>query len=143
MGTGAGRGSDGGRRALVALGLLIAVAAAGCGSDGSFEGNRPPAPIQVAAKIDADKVAISPDNFGAGDVNFAVSNFSSSTVRLELEGPTRATTAEIKPGEPGSLQVNLPEGDYQASAVGDAGAEPGRFTVAKERPSSDGKLLLP
>jgi hypothetical protein len=143
MGKGAGRGSGSERRALAVLGLLAAAAVAGCGSDGSLEGNRPPAPIEVAAKIDAGKVAVAPDNFGAGDVNFTVANFSDSTVRFELEGPKRASTSEIKPGEPASLQIQLPEGDYEASAVGDASARPARFTVAKQRPSSDGRLLLP
>lgn len=143
MGTGAWRGSGSGRRALAALGIVAAASVAGCGSNEPIENPRPPAPIEVAAKIDANKVAVSPDNFGAGEINFTVSNFSDSTVRLELDGPKRASSSEIKPGEPGYLQVELPEGDYQASAAGDAGAEPARFTVAKERPNSDGRLLLP
>ncbi len=143
MGTGAWRGSGSGRRALAALGIVIGASVAGCGSDDSLSGNRPAAPIEVAAKIDANRVAVSPDNFGAGVVTFTVSNFSDSTVRLELSGPTRASTSEIKPGEPGYLKVELPEGDYRASAAGDAGAQPARFTVAKERPNSDSRLLLP
>ena len=143
MGMGAWRGSGRGRRALAALGAVVAATVAGCGSDDSFQGNRPPAPIEVAATIDADKVAVSPDNFGAGKVTINVSNFSESTVRFELEGPKRASTSAIKPGEPGYLQVVLPEGEYEASATGEAGATPARFTVAEERPNSDGKLLLP
>ncbi len=142
MGTGAWRGS-GGRRALAALGIVVGASVAGCGSGNALNADRPPAPIEVAAKIDANKVAVSPDNFGAGVVAFTVSNFSDSTVRLELNGPKRASTSEIKAGEPGYLKVQLPEGDYQASAAGDAGAEPASFTVAKQRPSSDDKLLLP
>jgi hypothetical protein len=122
---------------------VLAATVAACGSDDSFQGNRPPAPIEVAATIDAEKVAVSPDNFGAGKVTINIANFSESTVRFELEGPKRASTGALKPGEPGFLQIVLPEGDYQASAVGDAGAKPARFTVAKERPNSDSRLLLP
>ncbi len=116
---------------------------AGCGSSESIEAPRPAPPIEVAAKIDAKRVAISPNNFGAGLVTFSVANSSDAAVRLELSGPKRASTGEIKPGQPGYLKVELPEGDYQASAAGAAGAEPASFTVAKGRPSSDDKLLLP
>jgi hypothetical protein len=140
---GAWRGSGGGRRALAVLGVVLAVSVAACGSDDTFEGNRPPAPIEIAATIDAEKVAVSPDNFGAGKVTINIANFSESTVRFELEGPKRAATSAIKPGQPGYLQIVLPEGEYQASAAGDTGAKPARFTVAKERPNSDNRLLLP
>jgi hypothetical protein len=144
MGTGAWRGSRRGRRTAPALiGLILAASLAGCGSSDFANDPRPPALIAVAANIDADKVAISPDNFGAGLVNFSVANSTDATVRLKLSGPKRATTDEIRPGQPDSFQINLPEGDYRAIATGDAGVSPGRFTVAKERPSSDDKLLLP
>src|SRR5262245_50407723 len=114
MGSGAWRGPRGGRRALAALGVIAAATAAGCGSSDSITAPRPTSPIEVAAKIDANRVAISPDNFGAGVVTFSVSNFSKSTVRLALSGPKRAITTEIKPGQPGSLQVQLTEGKYRA-----------------------------
>lgn len=144
MGAGAWRASRRGRRATPAVASLIVTALlAGCGSSDFANDPRPPAPIKVAAKIDADRVAVSPNNFGAGLVTFSVANSSDATVRLELSGPAHASTSEIKPGEPGYLQVQLPEGDYQASAVGEASAKPASFTVAKERPSSDDKLLLP
>jgi hypothetical protein len=144
MGAGAWRGSRRGRRAAAALaGLVATVLLAGCGSSDSLTGTRPPAPIAVAAKIDANRVAVSPDNFGAGLVTINVANFSDATVRLELSGPRRASTSEIRPGQPGFLKIELPEGDYRASAAGVAGARPASFTVAERRPSSDDKLLLP
>jgi len=144
MGSGARRGPRGGRRALVVLGVVAATAAvAGCGSKEPITGPRPAPPIIVAAKIDANRVSVSPDNFGSGDVTFTVPNFSKSTVRLALSGPKRAITSEIKPGQSGSLQVALPEGRYRAIVEGSPGAEPGSFTVGRERPNSDSKLLLP
>jgi hypothetical protein len=125
------------------LALILAAPLAGCGSDDFANDPRPPAPIAVAANIDAGKVAISPDNFGAGLVIFSVANSSEATVRFTLIGPKRATTSEIEPGQPASLEITLPEGDYRAGAAGAPSVEPARFTVAKERPSSDDKLLLP
>ncbi|MGH2964512.1 MAG: hypothetical protein ACRDMH_03895 [Solirubrobacterales bacterium] len=143
MGSGAWRGPRGGRRALAALGLVAAAALAGCGSSDFANNPRPSAPIQVAAKIDANRVAISPSNFGAGVVTFTVSNFSKATVRLTLSGPKRATSSDIPPGQPGSLDIELPEGRYRASVEGNPGSQPASFTVGAGRPSSDNKLLLP
>jgi hypothetical protein len=127
----------------VVLGLVAAAATAGCGSKESITGPRPAPPIVVAAKIDANRVAVSPDNFDAGDVTFTVPNLSKSTVRLALSGPKHAITSEIKPGQSGSLQIALPEGRYRASVEGNPSAQPGSFTVGRERPNSDSKLLLP
>jgi hypothetical protein len=141
MRSGALRGPRGG---LAALAAFAALAAAGCGSnEDAIKAPRPAAPIQVAAKIDAERVAVSPNNFGAGLVTFTVPNSSKSTVRLALSGPKRAITSEIKPGQSGSLAIQLPEGRYRASVEGNPRAQPATFTVGATRPSSDSKLLLP
>jgi hypothetical protein len=123
--------------------VVAAAAVAGCGSKESITAPRPASPIEVAAKIDANRVAVSPNNFGAGVVTFTVPNFSKSTVRLALSGPKRAITSEIKPGQSGSLEIELPEGRYRASVEGNPGAQPASFTVGAERHNSDSKLLLP
>jgi hypothetical protein len=125
------------------VGVLVAAAVAGCGSDESITAPRPASPIAVAAKIDANRVAVSPNNFGAGVVTFTVPNFSKSTVRLALSGPKHAVTSEIKPGQSGSLEINLPEGRYRASVEGNPAAQPASFNVGAERGNSDSKLLLP
>jgi hypothetical protein len=129
---------------LAALAIVAAAAAAaGCGSNEPITTTRPPDPIQVAAKIDANRVAVSPNNFGAGVVILTVTNSSASPVRLALSGPKNAVTSEIKPGQPDSVQIALPEGRYRASAEGNPRVQAGSFTVASERPNSDSKLLLP
>jgi hypothetical protein len=144
MGTGAWRGSLNGRRATAAVvGILAAASLAACGSSDFANNPPPPDPIVVAAKIDANRVAVSPNNFGAGLIAFTVNNFSKSSVRFELSGPKRASTAEISPGEPGFLKVDLPEGDYTASAAGIPSGKSATFTVGARRPSSKNKLLLP
>ena len=129
---------------MAALAIVAAAAgAAGCGSTEPITTTRPPDPVAVAAKIDANRVSISPNNFGAGVVILSVTNSSASPVRLALSGPKNAVTSEIKPGQPDSLQIALPEGRYRASAEGNPRVQPGSFTVATERPNSDSKLLLP
>ncbi len=144
MGTGAWRGSRRLRR--VTLAVLCAVAASAftaCGSGDFANDPRPPSPILVGVKVDSERVSVSPSNFGAGLVSFSVTNSADAPIRLRLSGPATASSAPIKPGEPGSLQAELPEGDYRASAVGAASAAAGKFTVGKQRPSSRDKLLLP
>ncbi len=107
--------------------------------------NDPPraaASIQVAARVDAKEVVVSPDRFGAGLVNFTVANFSDSPITFTLSGPKEATTDEIPPGAPGDLKVELPEGSYEASAEGSS-AQPETVLVGPERPSSKNELLEP
>jgi hypothetical protein len=126
---------------------VVCVAAASiltaCGSGDFANDPRPPSPILVGVKVDAERVSVSPNNFGAGLVTFSVTNSADSPIRLRLTGPTTASSAPIKPGEPGSMRAELPEGNYRASAVGAATAGAETFTVGKNRPSSGNKLLLP
>jgi hypothetical protein len=142
MGMGAWRGSRRCRRITLAALALVALGLAACGSGDFANDPRPPAQIKVGVKVDAERGAISPNNFGAGVVSFAVNNSSKSPIRLEISGPIHSSSNVIGPGEPGSMQVELPKGDYHAS-VGPGGAKPGTFTVGAERPSSRDRLLLP
>jgi hypothetical protein len=129
--------------AAAALCVLAASALGACGSGDFANDPRPPSPILVGVKVDAEQVSVSPDNFGAGLVSFAITNLAKSPIRVQLSGPSKASSTLIKPGEPGSLRAQLPEGDYRASAVGAITPTEARFTVGKQRPSSRDKLLLP
>jgi hypothetical protein len=141
---GAGRGSGYGRRpALGVIAILVAVCVGGCGSSNFANDPRPSAPIAVTATVTAKKIAVSPNNFGAGVVNFIVANMSASPVHFVISGQKAASSDEIKPGQPGSLEVDLPQGDYRASAGKGASAPPAKFTVGAQRPSSKNRLLLP
>jgi hypothetical protein len=131
------------RVTLAALCAVAASALTACGSDDFANDPRPPSPILVGVKVDPERVSVSPSNFGAGLVTFTVTNAADAPIRLRLSGPATASSAPIKPGEPGSLRAELPEGDYRASAEGTANTPTGKFTVGKERPSSRDRLLLP
>src|SRR5438874_11938191 len=107
---GAGRGSRRGRRATLAtVAVLAAVSLGACGASNFANDPRPSAPIKVTATVTAKKVAVSPDNFGAGVVDFTVANLSASPVRFVISGQKGASTDEINPGQPGSLEVDLPK----------------------------------
>lgn len=131
------------RRAIfAAFAAASTLVLAACGSDDVDNNPRPAAPIQVAARVDSEKVVVSPPRFGAGLVNITVANLSDSPVRFTLTGPKRTATPEIQPGAPGSLEVELPEGSYQATAQG-SGVQAATVEVGAKRESSRNKLLLP
>ena len=144
MGTrGRRRASRGSRVAVLALvASLAAVAVAGCGASSNPNDPRPPAQLEVSASVNPEKVQISPDKFGAGVVNFTVANLSGSPITFSVDGPKKASTAQIQPGAPDYLKMNLSEGTYRAT-VGNSRIKPATIKVGPERPSSQNQLLLP
>jgi hypothetical protein len=138
---GAGRAPR--RATFAALASAAALSLGACGSDDVDNNPRPPAPIEVTARVDSDKVVVSPDRFGAGLVNFTVANLSDSPVRFTLTGPKHTATPQIQPGAPGNLKVELPQGSYQATAGQGSGVQAATVKVGPERKSSQNELLLP
>lgn len=135
-----------GARRVAALAAFPALFA-GCGGDSDFANDpRPAAPIVVTAKVDDEKVAISPQDFGAGLVNITVSNQSPDPVSLTLVGPgpqDNQESGEIPPGGVGNLKAEMSEGDYEINGGDRSDARPALITVGPERASSKDSLLLP
>jgi hypothetical protein len=138
-------------RAPLALVLLLVLA--GCADDdaGDYRNEpRPPAPINVTAAIDGDRVRVSPERFGAGPVVIIISNQSgaSQTVTFETDelggssGGIRRSTREIAARSTGELKVDPPEGTYRLSASS-AGIDPAEVEVGEPRASAQDKLLQP
>jgi hypothetical protein len=130
---------------LCCAGVVFAVA--GCGGDDDFANDpRPPAPILVTAKIDDKKVVVSPKDFGAGLVTFAISNQSDDPVSLTLVGPApeaNQASTEIPPAGVDEFKADMVEGDYEVNGGERSGAKPAQISVGPERESSSGELLLP
>ena len=130
--------------AVAALATLAGFSLGGCGEDDfANEPARAAAAINVAARIDQQKVVVSPDRFGAGLVYFSIVNFSDSPVRFTLSGPKEAATQPIPAGAPGNLKVELPEGTYEVSAGQAHSARPATVEVGPTRPGSENELLEP
>jgi hypothetical protein len=115
------------RPTLVLAALLLFV---GCGDDKTADYQnkpRPPAPINVTAAIDNERVRVSPGSFGSGPVVFIISNQSTAaqTVTFETDeiggesGGIQRSTREIAARSTGQLKVDPPEGTYQLSASAD------------------------
>ncbi|HWM08332.1 MAG TPA: hypothetical protein VNO82_03285 [Solirubrobacteraceae bacterium] len=135
------------------FGLVALLALAGCGSDDAAQhGNeeRPPAPINVTAAIDSERVRISPRSFGSGPVVFIISNQSGApqTVTLETDeiggdsGGIQRSTPEIAARSTGQLKVDPPEGTYVLSTDADDIA-PAALEVGARRASAQNELLQP
>jgi hypothetical protein len=134
-------------RAGIAIGVGTLLTIAGCGDDSDFANDpRPPAPIVVTAKVDSQKVVVSPKEFGAGLVNFTVSNQSDDPVSLTLVGPApedNTESGEIPPNGVGNLKAEVSEGDYEVNGGDRSDARPAQVTVGPQRASSSDQLLLP
>jgi hypothetical protein len=157
---GAGRAPRRARQtSFAALATLAALSLGACGSsDFTNEPPRAAASIAVAARVDQREVVVSPDHFGAGLVNFTITNFSDAPIRFTLSGPKETASQQIPPGAPAgssgsqtppvtpttaSLKVELPEGRYEVTAGQGSSAQPDTIEVGPKRPSSSERLLLP
>jgi len=135
------------------LALAAAVLLAGCGSEDTADYQnkpRPPAPINVTAAIDSDRVRVSPGSFGSGPVVFIISNQSGAaqTVTFETDeiggdsGGIQRSTSEIAARSTGQLKVDPPEGTYELSASTSSIA-PAAIEVGVRRRSAQDELLQP
>jgi hypothetical protein len=133
--------------------VVAVVVLAGCGGDDTadYENKpRPPAPINVTAAIDGDRVRVSPVRFGSGPVVFIISNQSRApqTVTFETDeiggdtGGIRRSTSEIAARSTGQLKVDPPEGSYTLSAS-TGSIRPAAIRVGERRPSAQNELLQP
>jgi hypothetical protein len=122
--------------------LVVALAVAGCGRNDFKNDPRPPIPAEVSVKVARDGVVVSPNEFGAGLVNFTVANLTNQTGSLAIHGPVNADTDEIAPYDTQTIKVQMKSGSYEASVNGIA-LRPFNFTVGPERPSGQNQLLLP
>jgi hypothetical protein len=131
--------------------IACVLALAGCGAEDDRESTlRPPAPINVTAAIDGERVRVSPQSFGAGPVVFIISNSSDARQEVTFEtdelggdqSGIRRSAGPIAPRSTGTLKVDAREGSYTLSASS-GGVREARVQVSEERPSSQNELLLP
>jgi hypothetical protein len=130
------------RRLIVPLAAFAAaIGVAACGEDDFANEPRPPAPIELSARIGTDGVTVSPGNAGAGLATITISNQTRDPARLVLEGPTDDASDEILAGGTGAVKLALEEGEYLVSDG--EGERRTKLLVGPERESSQNDLLLP
>ena len=125
------------------LALAAAIGVGACGED-DFENNpRPPAPVELTARINDRTVIVSPGEVGAGPATITVSNQAGDPATLTLEGPSDVVGGELPPGAVGEIKADLLEGEYEVTGGAGSKARSGTLTVGPERASSQNDLLLP
>jgi hypothetical protein len=134
-----------------AVSILFAgsMAVAGCGGGSHFKNEtRPPVPVQLTGVVTDKAVQISPSRVGAGPVIITVSNQTTGSHTLTLEGNgTTDMVGPINPMGTGKLQQDLKPGSYTIKAGSQQATAreiaPGTVTVTRQRQSSSNDLLLP
>lgn len=132
----------------LAIAALVPVLAA-CGETEDHPNkNRPAAAINVTAAIIDGRVAVSPDEFGAGPIRLVITNQSGREQALTFRtagseaGITRST-APIRPDGTATLEVDgISEGSYEVRTE-DAAIKPATVTAGAARPSAQDQLLQP
>ena len=134
---------------------LVALTVAGCGGTTTRTSElRPPAPALLSAAVTNDAVLLSPRRIGGGPVTLAVTNQSSSRLRVTfasdspggeqaVEDDPGTQSALLGPGINAMLRANLPEGSTWSVTVDDETIDPAVLYVGPQRPSSQNDLMLP
>jgi hypothetical protein len=151
---------------LLALGALT-LGAAGCGAQSHTNDPRPQVALQVSVTINPGQVLVQPRKIAvngartqqipqnqndaqppirtdrAATVRIVAVNQTSGEARLEISGPSSATSGPIPGHSPGTLQTDMKTGTYTVAVRGVPGARPGKLVVGPYRASSENDVLLP
>lgn len=139
-----------GRPSAIAL-CGAAVLLGACGNEEDYANEpRPPSPIVVSTSINDERIAVSPESFGAGPITLIVTNQTSSAHEVTLETDEIAgnspgikqESGPINPGDTASLKADLEPGTYSVG-VSNGAIEPATLEVGDARPSAQDKLLQP
>ncbi len=141
--------------------------AAGCGAESHPNDQRPQVALQVSVTIGPEQILVQPPAIGVGPartqqipqnmnhpqpairtkapatVRIVATNQTGSDARLELRGPSSASSEPIPANSPGTMQADLPTGTYVIAAAGVPGARVGKLVVGPFRASSENDVLLP
>ena len=125
------------------FGFVLALSACGGGDDNRNK-TRPPVPINISVELGANRVTASPAKFGAGPITLLVSNQSTASQTLTIDGPrVRQSVGPINPEDTATLKVTVGSGEFALAADEASGLKPAKLEVGPERVSAQNQLLLP
>ena len=136
---------------LLLAGGFVVLAVGACGSGEDFKDRpRPPIPIQLSGVVTDKAVSVEPSKLGAGPVTIVISNQSTRSHTVTLQGGPHNTVEQVGPVNPldtAQIQETLDPGTYTVTAGSDSSAspeiKPATLHIGKARSSSSGTLLLP
>jgi hypothetical protein len=133
------------------VGGLAILAVAGCGGGSQFKDRaRPAVTIQLSGVVTDKAVSIEPNHLGAGPVTILISNQSTRSHTVTLEGGPHNTVEQVGPINPldtGLIQQTLDPGSYTVKAGSDSASsseiKPATIEIGRARKSSSDTVLLP
>jgi hypothetical protein len=139
------------RRALFLVGgVVLTLAAGGCGDDDFANDPRPPTAVEMSAVIRDDGVTLSPKREGAGPLRITFANLTDRAHTITVEGEdVIERTAPIQPQDTATIQKTLRPGIYEVRAGSSRAVDiedqirPATLTIGPERADSNSDLLLP
>jgi hypothetical protein len=138
------------RAVLLAGGMALLLAAAGCGDEDFANDPRPPTAVELSGVIHDDGVTISPTREGAGPVLITFANQTDRAHTITVEGEDIIErTAPIQPQDTATIKKTLLPGTYEVRAGSSRAVDiedqirPATLTIGPERTSSNDDLLLP
>jgi len=138
------------RVVLVASGVMLVLAATGCGSEEFANDPRPPSPVEMTGVITDESVTISPRSEGAGPIRITIANQTDRALTVTLEGEDlEAQVGPVSPQDTADIQKTLTSGTYEVRAGSSRAVNiedqirPATIEIGPERDSSNGELLLP
>lgn len=130
------------RPTLAAVGTVALLALSGCDADDHPNEQRGASPVELTAKVDNEKVVVSPSEEGEGLFTVTIANLSSGDATLTFSGPTDRSTPPIGAGNVLTFKVNLEQGHYLVS-VEDESVKPAKLEIGPARESAQNEILLP
>ena len=136
---------------LLLAGGFVVLAVSACGSGEDFKDKaRPAIPLQLSGVVTDKAVSVEPSTLGAGPVTIVISNQSTRSHTVTLQGGPHNTVEQVGPINPldtAQIQQTLDPGTYTVTAGSDNSAspeiKPATLHIGKARASSSGTLLLP
>ena len=136
---------------LLLAGGFVVFAIGGCGGGGDFKDKpRPAIPLQLSGVVTDKAVSVEPSKVGAGPMTIVVSNQSTRSHTVTLQGGPHNTVEQVGPINPldtAQIQETLDPGTYTVTAGSDSSAspeiKPATLHIGKARAPSSGTLLLP
>ena len=125
----------------------MAIVGVGCGAEDFPNDPRPPATIQMSARVDPEAVIVSPTGIdgapvGAGLANFTISNETDDPVAVRFVGPAELSTEPIVPKGELNYKIDLVEGTYFVG-TDNPEIDEAQIRIGPGRPSAQNDLLLP
>lgn len=128
---------------LVAGALALAIVAAGCAGNESYQNlPKPPAVLTVTVVVAEDEIQMSPREWGAGPIRFITINQTGTRQIVSFDSERIERDVPVGSNQSANFKLTTSEGPFTISASNVA-ASPLSFEVGPQRESAQNDLTQP